>query len=343
MDYFYYDVIIIIILITAINQTVVGSEDKLFIDSINAPMHGGEYICVVMNDAGIGIATTVLNVPVEFVTHPQSINTTINSVFNLTCIAEAFPSPTIQWEKNDSNTGVQSGLIGENMTYLEFDPVEYDEFGLYKCRAYNEINGEKFDAVSDIALVSVSPEGSIDVTQANMTFDYQDVVTFICSVSGGPRNTFRWFVNNTEISSGINGVSIVSTLFSSTLNISSVSAPVHGGDYKCEARNDAGFDEITTLLYVSPRFLEEPAMDTIAANGTNTALVCRAEAYPTPRYTWYDERNSTQAFQDPEPLLKFEPVIFGDESTYRCMVLSNGSSITSSGRLHGTRCMHYYF
>ena len=293
-------------------------------------------MCVVINDAGVGMATSVLNVIVEVVTHPQSINTTADSNFNLTCIAEAFPYPTIEWIKTDSISLMEETLPGQNKAYLEFEPVRYNDFGMYKCVARNDIGEESFVNVSDQALVTVSPEGSIDVTPVNMTFDYQEEVNITCNISGGPMNAFTWFLNDTEIVPESNNIDIINTLFASTLTISSINAPAHGGEYKCEASNAAGLDQHATPLYVGPRITEFPAPQTLTVDGSNATLICRAEAFPTPRYLWYDENDISQPIMDPEPLLKFEPAVFGNEGIYICIVSSNGLTLNTSGILHGT-------
>ena len=314
---------------------MVGNEESLEIMSLAAPANGGEYVCVVLNDAGIDTSTSTLNVPIEFVAHPQSMNTTVGEQFNLTCLAEAFPYPTLQWQKMNRSSGLFEGIVDEVMNYLVFNPVQHSHFGMYRCIGNNYINGEHFQIISDSALVTVSPEGSIVLTPQNMTFNYTNTAILTCTVEGGPMNMFSWYLNNTKITSGMNNIIISNSFFTSTLTISSVNAPNHGGTYKCEASNEAGSDAIETMLYVSPRFLEEPVEVTKSRNGSIETLVCRAEAFPVPQYQWFDllEDNIVGL---PEPLLEFNPVIFDSESQYQCTIFSNKIIIISRiSTLHG--------
>ena len=323
-------------MIVDLANAAISMNRTLTLNSITAPDNGGQYTCVAVNEAGNGTSTGTLYVLPEFVVHPQSINTTNGSAFNLTCIAEAFPLHTIQWQRMNRSSGQFEDIVGQTMNYLEFNPVNHGDFGMYHCVATNYINGEHFENISDSALVTVSPEGSIVLTPQNMTFNYTNTAVLTCTVEGGPMNMFSWYLNDTQITSGMNNIIISDSFFYSTLTISSVSAPNHGGTYRCVASNAAGFDQADTLLFVSPRIIEQPSALTLTQNGFNVILVCRAEAFPVPRYLWLDTLNNDQTVGDPEPLLQFIPAVFGNESIYRCRISSNELIVDSQlAQLHG--------
>lgn len=316
------------------SDLAISTEQTLVLQSITAA-DGGLYTCLATNLAGVGEASGTLNLVPEFVVQPQGANTTVGSTLTLTCVAEAFPSPSTQWQKMNRMTGVFEDIPSQTSTTLTFSPVEYSDFGMYRCQAFNTINGDVFSEISDNALVVVSPEGSILLTPQNDTFDFQSTANLTCVVEGGPLNDFRWFLNDTELVSGTNNVTITSTLLYSVLDISSVSAPVHGGTFRCEVTNPAGSDQNSTLLFVSPRFLEEPVSVTLSQNGSTVILVCRAEAFPVPRYSWINTL-PWSTVGDPQPLLVFSPVVFGAESVYVCSVSSNDLTIISqTSTLHG--------
>ena len=272
--------------------------------------------------------SSVLYVPPEFVTHPESINVTARSNFSLTCIAEGYPYPIYQWQKMNRTSGVFEDIAGEQGTILQFNDTDYADFGMYRCVAYNEIGEQKYSDTSNSALVTVSPEGSILITPDSMTFDYEDEVNLTCTIEGGPQNQFVWYLNNTLVVSGMNITVTSNSLFESTLTISSVRAPVHGGQYKCLASNAAGFDEADTMLLIGPRIVEHP-QETLANNGSFVVLVCKGEAFPFPQYTWFV--NGTEIAGEKNPILKFQPIQFGDEGIYSCLVSSN-MLIAISGR-----------
>lgn len=311
-------------------------ERTLTLQDVTAPDNGGLYSCLAVNDAGNGTAMATLYLEPEFIVQPQDVNTTAGSMINLTCIAEGFPYPEIQWQKMNRTTEQFEDIPGEESSNLVFVSVEFADFGMYRCVATVSFNGQIFVNFSDAALITVSPEGSIMLTPQNMTFDFQDEAVLTCSVEGGPMNEFQWYLNGTRVVSGMINITISSTLLYSTLTISSVSAPLHGGTYQCVVENPAGSDETETMLFVSPRFLQQPDPQTLTQNGSNAILVCRAEAFPVPQYQWTDNLNNMQVVGDPEPLLQFLPANFGDESTYQCHVSSNNLTIYSQlANLHG--------
>ena len=97
--------------------------------------HGSSYTCLVINDAGFGVATTVVYIRPYFT---QELN---ESIFvnhldpvNLTCEVESFPASTIQWEKINS-TGYFEELSGETNNNLIISSVGRDELGTYRCVA----------------------------------------------------------------------------------------------------------------------------------------------------------------------------------------------------------------
>ena len=311
-----------------------GIEETLQITSVSAPLHGGEYTCVVMNAAGMQLESSVLYVPTEFVTHPESINVTARSNFSLTCIAEGYPYPIYQWQKMNRTNGVFEDIAGEEGTILQFNDTDYADFGMYRCVAYNEIGEQKYSDTSNSALVTVSPEGSILITPDSMTFDYEDEVNLTCTIEGGPQNQFVWYFNDTPVVSGINDLSISNTFFESVLRISSVNAVDHGGSYTCRASNAAGFDETSTMLFISPRIIGNPVPLTLRENGTSAALMCEGEAFPYPEYSWI-ELTQNQVVGDAS-LLNFEPIIYEDANTYVCRVDSGHLHVMSTvARLFG--------
>ena len=105
---------------------------------ITAPEDGGEYICIAVNDAGVGLSTSTLYVLPEFLEEPQDIKTDDGDVVYFTCLAESFPFPAYQWERLVN--GQFEIVSGENGTVLLFDPVSYTDAGVYRCVVTNTIN-----------------------------------------------------------------------------------------------------------------------------------------------------------------------------------------------------------
>ena len=252
-------------------------------------------------------------------------------ILRLTCEAEAFPSPSIQWEKMNKVTERFEAIVGENSTVFMINSVTFSDFGMYHCVASNMINGVEYNATSSSALVTISPEGSVMIQSQNMTFNYEDEVNVTCTCQGGPNNMFSWLLNGSIITSGTNSYTISSTEFSSILMIKRITAPDHGGLYQCIARNIAGNGSDTTYIFVSPRFLIHP-VQTLAISGMINNLTCKAESFPVPQYMWYKhEENGRILDVGPDNyLLPFNPIGFGDAGIYQCTATSNSITIYSN-------------
>ena len=250
----------------------------------------------------------------------------------LTCEAEGFPSPSIQWEKMNRVTGMFEAISGENSTVFMINSVAFSDFGMYHCVASNVINGVEYNNNSSAAVVTISPEGSVIIQPKNMTFDYGDEVNLTCTCEGGPNNMFSWLLNGSIITSSTNSYTISSTKFSSILTISHITAPDHGGLYQCIAQNIAGNGSDTTYVFVSPRFLTYPVETTLSVSGMIKNLTCEAESFPVPQYMWrkLEQNGNTLDVGPDDYLFLFNPIVFGDAGVYQCTATSNSITIYSN-------------
>ena len=100
---------------------------------------GGEYTCVVSNAAGSDSINTTVYIRPYFTTQPMSISTEAGQNETLTCEAEGFPEPTIQWFR-DNGADFGMDVTGMNTSDLMFTPVQFGDEGDYYCTATS--NGE---------------------------------------------------------------------------------------------------------------------------------------------------------------------------------------------------------
>ena len=114
----------------------------------------------------------------------------------------------------------------------------------------------------------------------------------------------------------------------SILSISSINATQHGGIYTCLVTNAAGNSSNTTTLNVRPNILIQPVSQIFTSNGSNEQLVCQAEAFPSPTYTWIQLDGKDVDVNT--SVLHFMPVMFGDEGTYQCIVKSGNEEVNST-------------
>ena len=115
---------------------------------VDVTAHGGEYDCIVSNDAGIGRASTILYVEPYFTLHPMDVVTYEGETATFTCKAESFPYPAYQWQKRQGSLFVDMpDETGPALTIAVGD----DSNGTYRCVAMSLILGNTFLIYSDEA------------------------------------------------------------------------------------------------------------------------------------------------------------------------------------------------
>ena len=179
--------------------------------------------------------------------------------------------------------------------------------------------------LSMIFSYAVSPQGSVMVTPEEVIALFGDNITFVCMSQGGPRISYLWQKNGNDLTSET----------SETLTLPSVIAE-DGGEYTCVVSNDAGSENATAVLYIMPRIVQNP-VDIFTRNGSTVNFTCIADGFPAPEYRWETpggtNPGSGSGAQEgllaglvidvvTDPILKFMPVVFGDEGIYRCVVTS---------------------
>ena len=106
---------------------------QLDILSVNSSEDGGSYLCIVLNQAGAGMAEGSLYVRVTVLEQPSDVLAAISDMATFTFRAESFPSPSYQWQKY-ADSGFDS-IENETSEMLIFSPVNHDDFGTYRCVA----------------------------------------------------------------------------------------------------------------------------------------------------------------------------------------------------------------
>ncbi len=114
-----------------------------------------------------------------------------------------------------------------------------------------------------------------------------------------------------------------------------VTRPWDGGEYTCLVSNGAGNDTNTTMLYITPWIVTEPA-DVLTRDGMNESLTCEAEGFPDPDYQWQHFQSAdVSSLVSTDPVFSFRPVEFGDEGLYQCVAYSDptgGMNLTAESR-----------
>ena len=129
----------------------VGNSQELTVSAINAT-DGGEYVCVVINAAGIGIGSSYIYVRPYFTEIPMGVEVFYFDKVKLSCEAEAFPEPSLQWQKIGKDNKFED-LMGETNTTLVYENALLSNSGTYHCVATNTIDGTVYPVNSDSAVV----------------------------------------------------------------------------------------------------------------------------------------------------------------------------------------------
>ena len=120
---------------------VVGTEPQLTLTMVDGST-GGQYTCVVFNDAGYGNDTVTLYVSLRILTQPEDQIVQIGDKVMYTCIADSFPAPTYQWEMFNRATMEFETIENETGTTLTFILIQQEQYGKYHCEVTTPIINE---------------------------------------------------------------------------------------------------------------------------------------------------------------------------------------------------------
>ena len=116
---------------------IVSNSRSLTIMDIDATEHGGEYECIVINDAGVGRAAAILYVEPYFTLQPVDVFANHGETATFTCKAESFPHPSYQWQKWQGSMFMD--IANETDMTLTINDGSYGE---YRCMVMSVILGK---------------------------------------------------------------------------------------------------------------------------------------------------------------------------------------------------------
>ena len=164
--------------------------------------------------------------------------------------------------------------------------------------------------------VVVSPSTGVTVTPSSTTVAVNVTVILTCFSLGGPGNTYRWSTGH----------------ITPTIKLIVKNGTSDGGTYTCVVTNAAGSGSASATVYVTPTIITQPS-DVLAVVNDNVTLMCEAEAFPPPQYLWeHIEGNLTgrsNVMGISSKKLELNGVMFGDEGSYICKVISNNITVRS--------------
>ena len=116
------------------------NESRLVLESIVGD-DGGEYTCIVINEAGFDNDTVTLYIFPNITIQPVNQYVQPGDTVSLYCEADSFPPPTYQWERRNE-TGNFVAIPGETNNNLTIVNIQHGAFGDYRCVATTAIIDE---------------------------------------------------------------------------------------------------------------------------------------------------------------------------------------------------------
>ena len=115
---------------------------------------------------------------------------------------------------------------------------------------------------------------------------------------------------------------------SNILMLSNVTA-VHGGAYTCHVTNEAGSDNFTTYVFISPMITLDPDSVSVQNGTDDVTFTCNATGFPAPSFEWMREGDRLPPVFSTTTSLTIAPVEFEDEGFYYCVATSNDLEVES--------------
>ncbi|XP_071802833.1 hemicentin-1-like isoform X2 [Asterias amurensis] len=315
------------------NGMAVQTDGSLVIDQVQES-DSGSYVCTATNVVGHLTREVVLTIHVgpRFVRIPNDIELGSTDRLELVCDVQGYPSPTITWYINDTET-ISPPTINGRSTYVLENIGKRDE-GTYKCSATNLLGTR-----SATATVTVRVPPKVMVGPTDQVVRMSEITVLDCASVGDPTPEVVWLKGNTVISYD----NRVRKARNGSLIIYRTEVK-DAGRYICRTFNRYGSDSKAALIKVQrePTFLVEP-MDTIADQGDTVKLDCLVEGEPAPTVTWLKSGYPIQTGQGITILANKTLVIMvakqADSGSYVCKATNQmgpqAVSVYVTIRVHG--------
>ncbi|XP_028259472.1 hemicentin-1 [Parambassis ranga] len=268
----------------------------------------GRYTCVATNEAGETLKHYEVKVyvppqinkndiPGEGLA-PKEVKIKVNSTLTLECVAQAIPTPALQWYKDGQILRTDEHVsITANGRIVQIKHAQVSDTGRYTCVATNIAGEDEKDFDVNIQVPpNFNRPGGVDTT-SNPGFggDARDVIlnnpfSLYCETNAVPPPTLTWYKDGQLLTSNDKVLILPG---GRVLQIPRAQAE-DSGRYTCVAVNEAGEDsiqyDVRVLLPPTIRGMDNDLPDevTVLVNKT-TQLDCHVDGNPTPKITWFKD------------------------------------------------------
>ncbi|KAF3430413.1 hypothetical protein E2986_10002 [Frieseomelitta varia] len=284
-----------------ISITSENAGPRYEIDSVHLGSEG-TYKCHATNEIGNGEAASVnltVNQPPKILTklQPHVTRKVGESSFQVSCVAQGKPRPSVRWLKDDQELTADERLykvtttaseghgnvitVNSTLSFLgharpQTDEIVASDRGKYTCVFVNEVK-----KVESTMMLKVEHEPIALHQHGKVAYNLRETAEVACKVQAWPKPEFQWsFGTNTASLQGSSsdGHYEISTssdnydVYTSVLKITNI-RELDYGDYSCRAANAQG--SITSTIRLQPKGAPERPVNITAMDvgPTHVALL----------------------------------------------------------------------
>ncbi|KAM9722140.1 hemicentin-2 isoform 3-T3 [Dama dama] len=277
----------------------------------------GLYECTASNPAGSATQYYILRVqvPPQVQPGPRVLKVLVGEAVDLNCVAEGNPEPRVAWSKD----GV--ALQGEGPEgSVHFTAIQTSHAGTYRCEASSSAGVDAWEL--DLRVLE-PPHWGTDETSGLLERVAGENASLPCPARGTPKPQVTW--RKGPSSEPLRGRPGLAVLDEGSLFLASVS-PSDGGDYECQATNEAGSASrrAKLVVHVPPSLREDGRRANVSGMaGQSLTLECDANGFPAPEITWLKDGRQIPAvgshrLLDGARALHFPRIQEGDSGLYSC-------------------------
>ncbi|TKR80918.1 hypothetical protein L596_014894 [Steinernema carpocapsae] len=257
------------------------------------PQDAGQWMCTAENDAGATEMILNLNIweaPQITVTTLDGKRSAISqsgSQVTLICNATGNPPPSLSWSFGGQLLipSADGARISSKGGRLDIPHLKENDAGEYTCSARNEVGSVEGSIDVDILIPPVIYRNQIDL---NPRIPTGRSLTLVCEATGKPNPQFVWLLNNAPLTNSSTAIFSDDSKYLQLRNISLKDK----GIYVCEAKNDAGQDQLMYKLDVDQIPSISNGGTVQVTEGQITEMVCQAQGEPAPVISW--QRNGVR-------------------------------------------------
>ncbi|XP_064072188.1 cell adhesion molecule Dscam1 isoform X34 [Vanessa tameamea] len=182
----------------------IGLRTSLLTISSATASHSGEYTCHALNEAGLAVHSTTINVhvPPRWILEPTDKAFAQGSDAKVECKADGFPKPQVTWKRAEGDTpGDYKDLKPNNPNVkvedgtLTIANIQKTNEGYYLCEAVNGIGS----GLSAVILISVQAPPQFEIKMRNQTARRSEPAVLQCQAKGEKPIGIIWNMNNKRL------------------------------------------------------------------------------------------------------------------------------------------------